>query len=251
MTNGFQKHNQNHSSPSSLNMWIDCPGAWVAKYLYGKQFKFGVAPQIGVLVEKVVANVLLERMTLDDACKEAEGVFNKQNALNTNEKDRARVGDIRAMSELAIEQLLPYGKPDFNGEEQHKIELICKGDGWELPIIGYLDFFYPKEGLVIDLKTTLRMPSVMSDAHKRQQAIYSKALGNTGVKFLYVTPKKAAILENDNEGDTLAEIKAILNRKEKLLALHDAETLKNIVPVNLSSFYWNGAENIRKELYGI
>lgn len=249
--NGWEKHGIKHMSPSALNMWIDCSGAWVAKYLYGQQFKFGVAPQIGVLVEKVVANALLERMDLEDAIKEAEGVFNKNNALNTSEKDRARVADIRAMSELAYAELKPYGKPDFNGEDQHKIELLCKGAGWELPVIGYLDFYYPDRGLIIDLKTTLRMPSVMSDAHKRQQAIYSKAMGNCGVKFLYVTPKKASLLENDNEGDTLTEIKAVLNRQEKILSLHDAETLKSIVPVNLSSFYWNGAENIRKDLYGI
>lgn len=249
--NGFERHNQNHTSPSSLNMWIDAPCAWVAKYLYGQKFAFGVAPQIGVLVEKVVANALIDRMSLDDAIAEAEKEFNKNNALNVSEKDRARVADIRSMSELAYEILKPYGKPDFNGDDQHKIELKCKGDGWELPVIGYLDFYYPDQGLVIDLKTTLRMPSTMSDAHKRQQAIYSKSLGNCGVKFLYVTPKKAALLENENEGDTLAEIKAVLNRKERLLRMHDAETLKDIVPVNLSSFYWNGAENIRKDLYGI
>jgi len=65
--NGWQLHNIAHSSPSSLNMWADCPGAWLAKYRFGHKFKFGVAPQIGILVEKVVANALLERMTLDDA----------------------------------------------------------------------------------------------------------------------------------------------------------------------------------------
>ena len=176
--NGWQLHNIDHTSPSSINLWADCPGAWLAKYRFGHRFKFGVAPHIGLLVEKVVANVLLERLTLDGAIEQAEKEFLKQNALNTSEKDRERVSDIRAMSEIAIAELKQYGKPDFNGEDQHKIELFCKGDGWDLPVVGYIDFYYPDLGLIIDLKTTLRIPSTMSEAHRRQQAIYSKAMGN-------------------------------------------------------------------------
>lgn len=251
MTNGFEKHGIKHMSPSSLNMWAECPGAWVAKYLYGHQFKFGVALQIGILVEKVVANALLERMTLDDAIKEAEGVFNKQNALNTNEKDRARVADIRSMSEIAYAELKPYGKPDFDGEEQHKIELMCKGDGWELPVIGFLDFKFPEHGVCIDLKTTLRIPSTMSDSHRRQQAIYKRALGNYGVKFLYVSPKKASLLDNEDDAASLVQVKAILNRQERFLRMGDAETIKSIVPCNAGSFYWNGCESDRMNFYGI
>lgn len=249
--NGWQRHNIAHMSPSSLNMYAECAGAWLAKYRFGHNFKFGVAPQIGVLVEKVVANALLERMTLDEAILEAEKTFNKTNALGASEKDRERVADIRPMSELAYGELKQYGKPDFNGEEQHKIELTCKGDGWELPVIGYLDFLYPDIGLCIDLKTTLRIPSTMSDAHRRQQAIYSKAKGNIGVKFLYVSPKKANLLENEDEGESLRQTKAILNRMEKFLRLGDAEILKEIVPVNASSFYWNGEESALFKYYGI
>jgi hypothetical protein len=249
--NGWQLHNISHSSPSSLNMFADCAGAWLAKYRFGHNFKFGVAPQIGVLVEKVVANALLERMSLEDAIKEAEGVFNKNNALNTSEKDRERVADIGAMATLAYEELKQYGKPDFDGDDQHKIELMCKGDGWELPVIGYLDFKYPQHGLVVDLKTTLRIPSTMSDGHRRQQAIYSRALGNCGVKFLYVSPKKVSLLSNEDEGESLRQVKAILNRQEKFLKAGDAEFLKSIVPVNTASFYWNNEEKALFNLYGI
>lgn len=249
--NGWQIHDIKHMSPSALNMWAECPGAWLAKYRFGHNFKFGVAPQIGVLVEKVVANALLERMTLDAAIDEAEKHFNKTNALGVSEKDRERVADIRAMAEIAYGELKQYGKPDFNGDEQHKIELTCKGDGWELPVIGYLDFLYPDLGLCIDLKTTLRIPSTMSDSHRRQQAIYSKAKGNIGVKFLYVSPKKASLLENADEGESLRQVKAILNRQEKFLKLGNAEELKEFVPVNASAFYWNGEETTRFKFFGI
>lgn len=251
MPNGWEMHGIKHSSPSSLNLWADCPGAWLAKYRYGHKFKFGVAPQIGILVEKVVANALLERMDLEAAITEAEKEFNRSNALNTSEKDRERVADIGAMARLAYEELKQYGKPDFAGEEQHKIELLCKGDEWELPIIGYLDFKYPEHGVCFDLKTTLRIPSVMSDSHRRQEAIYKKALGNMGMKFLYVSPKKISVLENPDSGESLRQAKAILNRQEKFLKIADANILKEFVPVNASSFYWNGEESALFKFYGI
>jgi len=155
------------------------------------------------------------------------------------------------MSELAYAELQQYGKPDFDGEEQHKIELTCKGDGWELPVIGYLDFKYPEHGLCIDLKTTLRIPSTMSDSHRRQEAVYKKSLGNFAVQFLYVSPKKTAMLENEDSGESLRQVKAILNRQERFLRLGDAETLKQVVPVNASSFFWNGEEKALFNLYGI
>lgn len=249
--NGWQLHNIQHMSPSSLNMFADCAGAWLAKYRFGHNFKFGVAPQIGVLVEKVVANALLERMDLEDAIKEAEGQFNKINALNTSEKDRERVLDIGAMARIAYEELKQYGKPEFDGENQKKIELVCKGDEWELPVIGYLDFDYPQHGLWVDLKTTLRIPSTMSDSHRRQEAIYKKAKGNATGKFLYVSPKKASLLENKDSEESLHQVKAILNRQEKFLKQGDAETLKSFVPINSASFYWNGEEATRFKLYGI
>jgi len=248
---GFELHGMKHTSPSSLNMWAECPGAWVAKYLFKHKFGFGVAPQIGILVEKVVANALTEKMTLDQAIGEAEKTFTKANCFGVSEKDRARICDIRLMSELAYEELKQYGKPSFNGDDQHKIEMLVKGDGWDLPIIGFLDFVYPELGLVIDLKTTRRIPSVMSNAHRIQQAVYSKAKGNTSVKFLYVSPKKTSLLENEDEAASLRLAKAILNRQERFLRLGDAEMLKKIVHVNAGSFYWTKEASSRLELFGI
>lgn len=251
--NGWQSHNIAHSSPSSLNMFCECNGAWLAKYRFGYKFKFGVAAQIGVLVEKVVANALLGRLTLEDATTQAEKEFLKTNALNTNEKDRERVSDIKAMSELAVAELKQYGEPDFNGEDQHKIELLAKGENWELPVIGYLDFKFVKHKKVIDLKTTLRLPSTMSDPHRRQQAIYEKALENEGyeVSFLYTTPKKCAFLKNEDSGESLRQAKAILNRQERFLRAGDAEFLKSIAGVNPSSYYWNNESAALFNFYGL
>ena len=252
--NGFTKHGIEHSSASQINMWEESPAAWVARYLYDKKFPFGVAPQIGVLVEDVVAQTLCGA-DHDKTIEQAEKTFQKNNALNTNEKELERISNIRDMSTLALEELKQYGEPEFvqklSGMEQQRIELKCNGDGWSLPVIGFLDFVFPRHGLVIDLKTTLRCPTTMSEAHKRQAAIYAEAKGNMGVKFLYVTPKKTALLENDDVQGTLKQIKVILNRQEKLLRALDKEELKDAAPLGMSSFYWNKAEDIRKELFGV
>lgn len=251
---GFAKHRIDHSSASQVNMWADCPAAWVAKYLFGKKFTFGVAPQIGILTEDVVASVLMGA-SLDDEIEKAEAEFNRRNVMNASEKDCARVSNIRDMAEQALEVLKEYGEPEFvhtiDGRKQQRIELKCNGDGWELPLVGYLDFVYPKHGILIDLKTTLRCPSTMSDAHARQAAIYAQARGNMGVKFLYVTPKKSNMIDLEDKNYYLAQVKDILNRQEKLLRAFSKEELLKCVPISLSSFYWNQDIDIRKELFGV
>jgi hypothetical protein len=59
-------------------------------------------------------------------------------------------------------------------------------------------------------------------------------------------------MKEDGDADELmAEIKAHLTRQEAFLRLGDKELLRSIVPVDPSSFYWNGDEKVREELYGI
>jgi hypothetical protein len=253
--NGFEKHGLNHTSASQINMYANAPCAWAAKYLYGQKFPFGLAPRAGVLVEDAVAAVLSGEMNAQDATEQAVKTYNKASAIGATKSEEKRGEGIPSMIELALAELEPFGKPEFDvclqkGRKQKSIELLCNGDGWSLPIVGYTDFDYPDHGLIVDLKTTMKMPSVMSAEHTRQGAIYKKASGNHAVKFLYVTPKKAAWLEVDDVGPPLAEVKNILNRQEKMLQLSN-DQIQEIMPVNASSFYWGGAEQIRKDIYGM
>lgn len=251
--NGFENHGLKHSSPSALNMWEAAPCAWVARYLFDKKLSFGVAAQIGVLTEQVVADTLCGE-EFEKSLEKAKDKFNHDNALNGNVKDRERINDIEPMAMRAIEYLKPYGEPEFRygikGREQQSVSLMCKGQGWDLPLVGYLDFVFPKHGLLVDLKTTLRIPSEISPAHARQAAIYSKAKGNMECRMLYVSPKKYAVHGVDDVNGVLSEVKQILTRQEKFLRL-DKETIKDIVPVRADSFYWGNDFNIRKELYNI
>lgn len=254
--NGFEKHGLTYTSASQINMFEESPAAWVARYLYGKKFAFGVAAQVGVLTEKVVEEVLMGS-EFDPALERAKVQFGKNNAMVTDEKALGRINDIEPMALNALEVLKPYGEPEFieklSGREQQKIEINCNGAGWTLPVIGYLDFVYPQHGLVVDLKTTLRIPSTLTGSHARQAAIYRAAKGNMGVKFVYVSPKKSNVLDLEDYIGPLNEVKNILNRQELMLRHFDKEQMADIAPINLGSFYWNDStgKEIRQELYNV
>lgn len=252
--NGFEKHNLTHTSPSQINMYANAPCAWAAKYIFGGKFTFGHAARAGVLVEEAVVNVIAKDMDLDDACDFALKAFSKHVALGGSEADIKRGNGIPDMIKLSVDALKEYGKPEYdggviNGLQQKKVEMICNGDGWKLPVMGYLDFYYPQHKLVIDLKTTMRMPSNMSIEHYRQGAIYKAATG-FDVKFLYVTPKKSKFIDIEDIDETLADIKALLNRQEKMLQ-KDAEDIRQIMPINSGSYYWSDDEALKKQVYGL
>ncbi len=255
--NGFELHNRTHSSPSQINQWCDAPCSWISQYLYGNKGKFGAAAKAGVLVEEAVVNVLARGWDAGAAVAAAQQAYNTFTAIGATETDQKRGQGIQGMIELALEALKPFGQPEFDRDgitgdiKQKKVEVTCRGEGWSLPVIGFVDLDFPHHGVLVDLKTTGKMPSEMSAAHLRQQAIYQQAFGNRAVSFLYVTSKKSQLFTPEGHKDVLSDIKAILTRQERFLRLGDRELLRSVVPVAQDSFYWSGNEATRREMYGI
>lgn len=251
--NGFERHNIDHLSASSLNLWRNAPDVWVTRYLLDKRTPFGPAPERGKAVENAVVSVL-RGDDMGSAVKRAVEGFNNVftfdaiDKLDAIEKERNLIAP---MTEIAVAELEEYGEPSFDADNQHKISVTAKGDGWEIPVIGFLDLLYPEHGLVVDLKTTQRVPSAMSLEHQVQRAIYAKAKGNHAVKFLYVSDKKAAWLEDGDPDAVLARLKIEITRLECFLRLHSAQDAVLTVPVNAGSFYWRGAETLLSEIYGL
>jgi hypothetical protein len=251
--NGFEKHGVDHLSASSLNLWANAPDLWVMQYLHGLRTPMGAAAWRGICTEDAVVQILMgesETAAIDQALTK----FDKRFPIG-DEKTTAERRRITPMTQLAIEELIEFGKPEFPEDEEHpqeKISITAKGDGWSIPVIGYLDLVFPQHGVVIDLKTTGRLPtSGMSAEHQLQRAIYAKAKGNMAVRFLYVSEKKTLMREDGDPTELLAQAKVQIGRIEAFLRHCDKDTAKAIVPLAPNSFYWSGNETLRKEFYGI
>lgn len=249
MSNGFERHNIDHLSASSINLWNNAPDVWVASYLLKRRTPMGAAPMRGVAAEKAVANIL-GGMSEADAIKFALDDFDARFMFQdeATQKERALIAD---MVKVTVEELKPYGVPDFPEDGQHKVSITANCGSFSIPVIGFLDFVFPAHGLVVDLKTTSRVPSMMTADHQLQRAIYSKAMGNMAVKFLYVSAKKAAWLEDGDPAQILSSIKPQIMRMEAFLRHNDAASAQATIPVAPHSFYWKGNEDMRKEIYGL
>lgn len=257
--NGFERHasafqskaNPNvHLSASTFALIVNAPDVFVAEKLYGKRGPMGPAPMRGIVIEDAVSSVL-QGGSHEDALEKALETFDRRMLFGdeATAKERAM---IEPSIELTLEALKPYGEPEFAEDgKQQAISLKCRTDDWTIPFVGYLDFVFPKHGLIIDLKTTGRMPGVMSRTHQVQRAIYERSSGNMACKFLYVTPKKFEFKEDGDVKETLEYVKTMTIRAEAFLNQGDREHLRQIVPVNPESFYWRGNEDARRELYGV
>lgn len=250
MSNGFEKHGIQHLSASSINLWTNAPDVWVAQYLFGMRGLMSAAAMRGICTEDAVVAHLTGKSDCKAALKAALDKFDKTFPI-ADEKTTKERAMIKPCMTLALEALADYGTPEFPEEGQEKISITAKGDDYEIPVIGFLDLVFPEAGLVIDLKTTGRCPSTMSAEHQLQRAIYQKAKGNQAVKFLYVTPKKTALLEDGDPNELLSKAKTQITRMERFLRSGTKHDIAGVIPVNPSTFYWNGAEAIREQLYGL
>ena len=256
--NIFQQHGLTHLSPSQLTTFSADPSLWVAQKLFGLKTPTSPAAMRGRAVETAVVKFLL-----GSSMEEAQGA-----ALD--EFDAGAVTTfVRGMSDaalkerdglpeivqMALTELIPLGTPRFPAEGgQMKISLPVRfGDEEDdvIELMGYLDLDYEDE--VVDLKTTLRMPSEMSWNHTIQHAVYSRAVRPRPVRFLYVTPKKAEFLTRteDEIAVSQAQVRLIVRRMAAFLALGDAETLRASVPVIMDGWSWKGIEDQRLAVLGI
>ena len=247
--NGFEKHNIDHLSASSINLWTNAPDVWVAKYLLDHKQQFGPAPRRGQCVE-TAADMILKGTSEKDALTHAFRMFDDDFDLMDEGADKERAL-IEPMVEIAVSELEQYGRPKDTGGNQERIEISANFEDWSIPVIGFLDFEFEDHGLVVDLKTTTRVPSTMSADHQLQRAIYACAKGNAAVKFLYVSAKKANWLEDGDTREVLARAKVQIARLERFLSLHSTDEMRACVPCNPNSFYWRGDEAARKEIYGL
>lgn len=251
--NAFTTHGIDHLSASSLNLFIAQPALWAVTYLMKRRTGVGPAAHRGTAIEAgVEAGLFDPEMPVADCQALAKAKFHALTRLSADprvEKEREMVAPA---VEVALAELRQYGVPDKPEDgRQHKIEVML--EGVSIPIIGYLDLLFPQHGLLVDLKTTARIPSEMSAAHCLQGAIYSSAKANHQVRFAYISAKKIAVYVLEDPASHIARAIRTAQAIERLLTLSaDAELLTKCFAPDMSSFYWGdqSARTIAQEIWG-
>jgi hypothetical protein len=82
-----------------------------------------------------------------------------------------------------LAELRQYGIPTAY---QDRVEIFL--EDVSVPVVGFIDWRFDDHGLIVDLKTSERLPSAISLSHARQGAVYARAYGNYGMRFAYVKP---------------------------------------------------------------
>lgn len=253
--NAFERHGITHLSASHLNLFVAQPALWAASYLMKRKTPVGPAAHRGTAVEAgVEAGLFNPDMPLAECQKIALDRFEaatRQGLMNTDPRIDKERDCIEGSVETALKELRQYGKPATSEDRQHKIEVTLPGV--PVPFIGFLDFLFPDHGIVVDLKTTARIPSEMSDAHCRQGAIYAQAMGNHEIRFAYVSAKKIAVYVLNDAAAHLASVTRTAKAIENFLSLSDdSELLTKCFAPDLSSFYWGdaSAKSIAHEIWG-
>jgi len=245
MTNPFCKHGIDHLSPSSLAVYRNAPALWVMRYLYKFDDERSAAAFRGLAVEAGLDYFLFESGPTTEATNRAMMNF----ALNTdgeiNEEIEAEMAVIPQCLGRAIVQMEGMGKPIAR---QKRIEINLPGI--EVPIMGYIDYRYPE--FLVDLKTTLRMPSTIRPDHMVQLACYSEAEG-VPPHVCYVTPKKAEIypLQEKEKQEALWTLKHSAHAIRALLDAADTkeEAAKLFVPDTSHYMFSDSATNAARKIW--
>ena len=236
-----------HFSHSSLDLARNDLGLWVLRYLFKVYDPGNAAMERGKAVEHgcYIGHTGSE---FDDPIEEAVREFNKATALGVAGEARDRE---RENIPLMVQQYLDLFDGNLPTLEGFQRRIEVEVPGCPIPVIGYTDFDF--EDVIVDLKTTTRLPSAISAAHRRQGAIYSRASGNRGVDFIYLTPRKAARYQLENSDQDWLEVCETAHRLLRFLDKFETrEEVAAVVIPNFDTFYWSSASTREKarEVFG-
>lgn len=274
--NGFTKRGINRVSATQIKKMMTAPCAYITQYVLKEKFPFdSIAADIGTSVEDGVEFGLFNpeadaeeycKITLDKFKSLRKGDPNLDQILSENE------WQLKYRTENAVNEMRPLGvptKPDPKhksfGKAQHPLSgdndvtiKFGEGDDDFISVIGFLDFMWEQEGLIIDLKCPSTAPEEWSLKSRQldhciQAAIYQRAT-NYRVRFLYSLKRKTNPIVYREIHDTspfLTLIKTNLAAMNRILDLPvEKQELVKFVPHDPSSFYWNGANTLREKYFG-
>ncbi len=238
-------------SPSALNLFSSQPSMFVLERIVGKRQPMGVPAHRGSAVEEGLAIGLFNPdASLDDCVTVANKKYDTLTALLGDARREKYRESMVPMIETALSELRPYGVPT---KTQGFVE--WRPDGLKYPVVGYYDFYWEDHGIIVDLKTTEKMPSEIKIPHARQVALYAAAISdNIDARLTYCTPKKVITYQLENVREHRNSLYQIALRCEAFLALSDDPSFfTSIIVPDLESFYWGSptARQMAFEIWGI
>lgn len=248
---GFLLHKRAYTSVSQLNtaqadMWL-----YVFEQLLGNRSRPGCAAYRGTAAEHGVTLGLTNMDATLAECQEAAlKEFDRLSALSTDHnRDKEREA-VPGIVEQALEELRQYGKPSHIQQE-----ILFKHPDVPVPFKGFIDFMWQDHGILLDMKTQLKLSSQIATSHSRQVALYGAAISdNLDLRVGYFTPKKRAVYKVENARQHLQSLVRIAQTVDRFLALSPDpnELLKLCIP-NTESFYFSDPSTRQKafEIAGI
>jgi PD-(D/E)XK nuclease superfamily len=247
MKNNFEKFGIEHLSPSSCNLFVASPAAFVMQKVMGKRSSVGASAHRGTAVEAGIAFAMNSSGDVAGAIETCKQEFNRLTSLSTDPRQEKEAAAIADMVIVGYKELAGYGKPtSMQGKIEYKVE------GLAVPMIGFYDFAWEDHGILIDLKTTHALPSKISTSHARQVALYIAALGdNMSARVTYVTSKKSATYELENKREHVEALGKIALTIQRFLGITDDPCeLASLVAPDVDSFYF-GDTTSRQQAFDI
>ena len=221
-------------SASSLNLFVASPAMFVLERVKGIKQIVGVPAHRGVAVEDGVTAGLLDLKASPKACIDvALAKYDVLTAMTPDPRRDQYRKSIPDMVTAALVELREYGSPSGT---QGFVE--WRPEGLKLPIVGYYDYQWDHHGILVDLKTTDRMPTQIKTGHARQVALYAMS-DNIDARLAYVTPRKLEVYRLENVRAHRQALLNIAKKVENFLELSDdPDYFLSITAPDVDSFYW-------------
>jgi len=187
MTKPLIKEDFKHSF-SSASKFVKNPSEWICHYGLGLRSPSNPAMTRGNLAEFGAYYKIKRGMQQKDGKDFAKLIrhrFKKLKFLNAEQECDNAILISKKFEEILYERQLRDIK-SYQREEVKKVE------GLKYPVRMFTDFEF--ENLIVDAKSTLRLPSSPKIDHIRQQGLYSK-LYEKPTALMYATPKKSLFYE--------------------------------------------------------
>jgi CRISPR/Cas system-associated exonuclease Cas4 (RecB family) len=238
-----------HSASSSIKIKNES-ALFVADKIIGIKQPYGDAAIRGNVGEPLGRYLMAKDITKDQAWDYAKKKFQKLGGKDTEELKFAYNCSYQIAEELQSRQMK---RPD---EYQERVWNDGKDFGLNFPIVGFLDFSYHKNyNMVVDIKTTKRVPSKPNKDHILQQSLYWKLTGEKRrFALLYCSDKRANFIEIKKEElqngwEEMLFNMRFIERMDKQCKSKEDWLLSFPYP-SIDSFYYND-ENFKQQIINL